>query len=126
MSIEGGANICMKVDGINSSIVNEVKAILFKDKTSLEILHAKVLDNDDIILTGSSKQKLQFVLPSLTTVRETDFHSKRTWKFEYLVEVQLNDDSEVACQFEKKCMITYSYGYTPVIDYLSNTAAIAH
>lgn len=118
--------MCLKVNGINSSLVNEVQAILFKDPTSGEIIATKTLDNDDLILTGSSKQKLQFVAPSLTTIRETDFHSKRTWKFEYLVEIQLNDDTEVACKHEKKCKITYSYGYSPVIDYLSNTAAIAH
>lgn len=28
--------------------------------------------------------------------------------------------------YDKKCIIIYSYGYSPVIDHLSNTAVIAH
>lgn len=45
ISIEGGANVCIKVDGINSSIVNDVKGVLFKDKTSLEVIYTLALNN---------------------------------------------------------------------------------
>lgn len=70
--------------------------------------------------------KLIFVTPSLSEIRGTTFHSKSTWHFEYLAELVLNDGTIVPCNSTNDCRIIFSYGYTQVISYLSNVAAIAN
>ena len=64
-------------------------------------------------------------------VRQTSFHSKAVWHFEYKIELLISSadtnapDERVTCLYENECVFVYSYGYTPVINYLSNGAAIA-
>lgn len=126
VAIEGGSEITLEVSNINQSVVNEVSRVVFRDVESGEIINSKTLDNIDIKLTGSRNDKLTFIAPSLTHLRQTNYHNKREWIFEYTVELQLNDGAYVRCHEPKRCKLVYSYGYSPVIDYLSRTAAVAH
>lgn len=124
-SLEGGMEIKLKVANFEQSVINEVQAILFKDVNSLEVIYTHTLSNYDFMLSGSSKRKLHFIAPSLTDITGDKYHSKREWEFPFLLEILTWDDEEVACQWERKCRLIYSFAYTPIIDYLSNTVALA-
>lgn len=125
LSIEGGMEVKLKLANFGQSVVNEVQSILFKDVGSLEVIYAHTMTNYDIMLTGSSKRKLHFIAPSLTQITGNKFHSKREWEFPFLIEILTWDDEEIPCQYERKCRLIYSFAYTPIVDYLSNTVALA-
>ncbi len=125
LSIEGGMKVKLKLKNFEQSLVNEVQAILFKDSHTLEEIYRHEMTSLDLVDTGSSKTSLTFTAPPLSTVRGQPYFSRREWELPLLMVVLTWDDEEVECQYERLCRLIYSYSYTPIIDYISNTVALA-
>lgn len=125
-SNNGGMAVSLSATGFQQSLVNEVSAILFKDPLSDQVLYQHQLSHEDLWLTGSHQRKLQFVTPPLSAVIGTTFYSRKVNIYEFKLAFQLWDYSVVDCANPAGCRLKYSFAYTPYIDYLSNTVAVAN
>ena len=117
--------LLLKIRGFRQSLVNEIQAVLFKDPASGEYVHAHELSLYDLYYTGSHKRKLQIVVPDLSEITGSHFHSRRVNTFVYQIALLTWDNEIVECQDPDGCLLKYSYNYTPYIDYMSNTVAVA-